>query len=266
MSESRRRVAKEAVLVFALALLTPASALAQKAQCVKSYESAQEQRLGNDLLKARETFGECIRQCPSPFKDQCTTWRTEIEKFLSSSRLEFKDPKGARVTPSSVYVDARPVADVAQPLFLMPGEHSIHIEAAGRSFEKTFVTKPEQHDVTARFVLEDEPPKPVALPPPRIAEEPPGSKVPSIVAWSIGGAAAIGSLAFLAYGHLERSDLDKSCSPRCEPARVDAIRTSWWISAGLGAAAVAGGVVGYLLWPKAPVSVGPGSVFATVTF
>jgi hypothetical protein len=57
---------------------------------------------------------------------------------------------------------------------------------------------------------------------------------------------------------VRRMDLAETCSPRCDPVRVDTVRAFWWgggISAGVGALLVGAGLWGqWGTMPGAPSS------------
>lgn len=240
----RRAIASGLALTFLLLGARPASA--QEA-CIRAYESAQEERQKNDLLKSRDLLLRCEAHCPSPFRDQCVRWKSELDDYLASIRVRLVDASGKELPIDATYVDARP-ADARDEIIVLPGVHVVRLESGAQAAEARVETKARQRGVVVTATLA-----------PKIAQEPEArasaSRVPAIVAFSIAGATGIAAIALSAYGHAKRSDLASSCAPKCNPDDVDPIRSAWWIGAGLGVLSAASAVVGVVLWRSSSTTV-----------
>jgi hypothetical protein len=238
-----RRVASALLACAGVALSRPARG--QPQACVASYETAQEDRLGNDLLASRNQLLQCVALCPSPFREQCKVWQAEIDSYLSSIVVRVVDASGARVPMQAAYADARRF-DPGEELLLVPGEHLIRVEVGARSLERRVTTKARERGVVVELVLQ---------PPPANAEPastPPASYVPAFVALGVSAASLVTSASLTIYGHVRRSELESSCAPRCDPATATPIQTAWGLAAGFAALGAAGLVAGWILWPSAP--------------
>jgi len=235
--------------------------------CVNAFETGQEQRQKNELVSARELFTRCQSVCPVPFRDQCATWRSEIDAYLSSIRVHVTDPAGKELAIDAAYVDARTVSADAE-IVLVPGEHLVRVEIGKRAIERRIVTKARERDKLFAWTLEPEPrPRPVDPKTSEIAK-PSGSYVPSILAFAVGGASALAAASLTIYGHVRREDLASTCKPSCEYGDVTPIKTAWWGAAGLGVVAATGAILGIVLWPSKSTSVtaSPQSIHLDVSF
>jgi tetratricopeptide (TPR) repeat protein len=86
--------------------------------------------------------------------------------------------------------------------------------------------------------------------------QPPARWWPAALVAGTGVALAAGGGALLGWVRAEYDDLEQSCAPACDPGRVDGLRrahTAGWVLAGVGAAAVVGGLITWALVRRARI-------------
>lgn len=234
-----------------------------KVRCQTAYEHSQQLRRDGRIAASRVELGVCVETCPPALSRDCERWLGEIASLLPTVRLRAKDVRGERLVDVRVIVDGKLVADPAtdEPVTLDPGERVIRFERAGaQPLEVRVDLAPGERDHLVEVTL-----APSAAIAPNASTTPDSapvvdhrSRVPSYVLGLAGGAALLVGGALALKGLSDRSDLETECSPRCNPERVDSIRTLWWasaITAGVGAAAVGLAIV---LWPRGPAVVSTG--------
>lgn len=254
-----------AALAFALFTGFAANAHAQGSAdaCASSYESAQRERGRGALLEASEAARACSQpECPAFLAQECIKLYEQIQTELPTVVFSAKNGRGEELVDVTVQIDGKTVTQHldGRPIELNPGLHTFHFESAGLpAYEVKQTARIGDHNRLMEVMLGpiERPPtpaQPLQLPPPSAPVEPAkhGSTIPA-ASFVLGGVGVIGLGAFAGLrlsASSDYNDLSRNCSPRCDPNKVDPIRTKYtlsYVALGVGAAAVAAGVVVYVV-------------------
>jgi hypothetical protein len=229
------------------------------------------------LVEAAAKYEELVAEPLTPsasrvFRDAQQRGRARLQKLLSrvpSLLIVARGAAGATAT-----VDGKPFAlETGIAVRLDPGEHEVRVSAGGfRPFAQT-VTLPARGGVVvleAALAPENARSPAPTVPPPAPADAPtrPGSRVPAVIAFAIGGTGlAIGAVTggvFLTHlGQLEDSCPQHRCPPGQEPqiASTRALGNAATVGFVVGAAGVAAGTVLLFVRPgkrrAAAITMGP---------
>jgi hypothetical protein len=265
--------AATATLAFAAVLTPTQSAWAQAAggedatkACVTAYESAQEHRKAEQLLKARQELRLCAApSCPAMIQTDCMNWLGQVVDTLPS--VVFSAKRGdENVFDVSVSVDGQPgVTQLdGKPVEIDPGLHTFVFERPGApAIEKKLIVAAREK---AQVVAVGWEAPAAAAPPPPTAPEASVEKerpVPPLF-WVFGATTVIGFGGFAGFGlaaQSTRHNLETSCSPRCSDSQVAPLKTQALLAdvgVGVGAASAVGALIVFLARPERdkPRSVG----------
>jgi hypothetical protein len=240
----------------AAVLLSPAPAAADdKTVCAEAYHQSQVLRDQGKLVLARAQIAVCKAACPAHVSGDCDEWLGEVDSKLASVVIHARDAAGNAIADPQVVVDGRR-ADARGPIEIDPGAHVVRVEHAGTTVEKRveLAVGEKATRVDVLFPGGERAPRPAPVPTAPPAPAP--ASGPPAATWvlGIGGLAALGAAGTLAvHGHVRRSDLE-ACSPRCEPDRLDSIRTEWWVAGGLAGAGALGVGIAAAIWASAPAA------------
>lgn len=229
-----------ALAVVVGGVLASAPAYADPA-CIAAYEQTQTLRKDGRPVAARVQAAICARsECPALLTKDCTKWQSELDGVIPSVVLDPRTPAGGPRADVRVKIDGAPSTETidGKALPLEPGSHVIVFEAEGATpVERTVVLKEGEKNKKVTVTL-------AAAPEPR-AE---GRPIPTGV-WIFGGVSVVAlatSAAFAIDGFGKKSDLEE-CKPRCAPADVDAMSSSFTVADfALGAGVAAGAAALYL--------------------
>jgi hypothetical protein len=214
-----------------LAGLLGAAALAQSGSagavdreaCFSSAESAQQLRAQNKLRGARDALLVCAQVgCPGSVQKDCTKWLGEVKDALPTVVFAAHDARGNDLADVSVTLDDVKVADTldGRPVEIDPGPHVLRYDRAGSSSTtKSVVIAAGQKLREIAVEMAQEAGAATAA----TAQRPP-FPLPSIVLGAVGAAALVSMTAFWISGRSGFSSLETSCSPSCDPSRVDPVR------------------------------------------
>lgn len=263
------------LFVFGAALVLVASpdAYAQGIgeTCSNSYEQAQQLRSESALIRSRTELRLCASTCPAALARDCQTWLTEVERELPSVALSATSADGRASGRVRVLIDGAPLVEAIpkDPVEVDPGRHTLTFEdAAGTRVEAlvTLVAGDKALPIAVRF------PAPAPAPAPALAPAPERRRQRWPLVLLGAGAVGLGVGAVLGIkGQLDRSHLRDTCAPRCAPAEIDAIDSTWTagaIIAGSGLLLSGLGTALYFqlspVFPAAPatgVSLAPGGAW-----
>jgi hypothetical protein len=194
-----------------------------KAQCIRTAEAAQTERLDGPLLDARRDALSCARDvCPAPVRADCRGWLDALEASIPSVVVRADDGEGRPRADVRVTVDGVVVAAVldGRPIDINPGMHRFQFEAPGATaVEQTLlVTVGEKNRPIAVKLA-----RPVEVE--AQAERP---RVPLALRLSLFGVGLAGVTTFAALGipaHFDAESDRTSCAPNCPQSEVDSLRT-----------------------------------------
>ncbi len=221
----------------------------ERARCAASYESAQVLRRDEHLEAARTQLLICQSTCPQRLAGDCTSWLRDVESLTPTVRLVARDTGGQKIADALTTVDGRLVDARERAVAVEPGAHIFRFERRGTdAAEVRIELHAGERERVIAVVL-----SPSARPLQR-ESAPPAPRTASYVLGGVGVAGLVTAGILAIKGDVDRSSLRASCAPECDPARVDAVRTLWWTSAGVGAAGAIALGLAVVLWPRAHAS------------
>jgi hypothetical protein len=131
-------------LAFLALLGTSRSARAQptKDQCVEANEKAQELRRRGNLIEARALLALCTAaSCPGVIREDCAQRLSEVEDMMPTIVFEVRDALGREIAAVSVMMDGKPLVDRLNGIAIAvdPGEHEFVFGVEGRNIDRSFV-------------------------------------------------------------------------------------------------------------------------------
>lgn len=122
-------------LLFSVVMALPALARAQdKAACIAASEKAQQQRTDGKLIDAKKSFAVCASaSCPSVLVRDCTDQLAQVVAATPSIVVVVRDAAGNDITAARVTMDGTLVADGlnGRAIEFDPGKHTVRVEVAG---------------------------------------------------------------------------------------------------------------------------------------
>jgi hypothetical protein len=218
---------------------------ADKAACLKAYESAQQDKNEGKLRSSREALLVCVEpECPDLLRKDCSSWLTEVERSMPTVVVTARSGK-SEVTDVRVWVDDALLAQAltGAALELDPGPRAFRIEAPG------YV--PVERSITIRQGEKNRVIN-VELAPVEGASE--TSRGIPLASWVLGGIGVVGLASFSYFGLKGlsgRGDLN-DCKGECAQSDVDDVHSDFTradISLAIGALALGGAVYFYLSAP-----------------
>lgn len=236
------RLATLALSIAALVAWSGAARAADKATCLRAYESAQNDKNAGKLRASRKKLLVCVEpECPALLRADCTSWLTEVERGMPTVVVVARTGD-AELSDVRVLVDDEVLAEslTGAALEVDPGQRVFRFEAPGHA--------PAEQTLTIR---EGEKSRRLS-----IALEPLGSSRqeragPPVTSWVLAGVGAVGLVSFSYFGIRGlrgRSDL-KACKGECAQDDVDAVRADFTradVSLAIGALAFGGALYFYL--------------------
>lgn len=244
----------------------------------------QELRQSSKLLESREQFRQCAQPgCPTAIARDCVEWLGQYERRIPSISVRVTADGSGR-TDARVSLDGAPVASLlGKAIELNPGEHVVRVELAPFApFEQTLLINEGDQFRVVEATFATAPKLGLAAQPsqreaPVVMERP----VPTMayVFGAVTLAAAANGAGWALSSMSLRHDMEKACSPACNPDSVAVLRqraTVADISWGVSAASLIATVTLYALRPEVPVqserpldvglNVLPGGAFGSVSF
>ena len=267
---------KPALLLLALASVTAGQvALADdKSECLDAASNGQTLRDAHKLIEARDQFRVCARaQCPSVVQMSCVEWLESAEKSLPTVVLGAKNGAGADLVDVEVTVDGAVLATKLEgrSIPMNPGPHAFHFALAdGTTVDEQVVVKEGEKIQPIGAVLGRAPETP---PTPATTSAHEQMRPRAVAGLAIAGVGVVLVGIGLAFGASAISQNNSSaaycdvggvkddCYGQGVTLRNDAVNNARvsTLLLGVGAVAVAGGVV---LWLTSPSS----TLTATVGF
>ena len=266
-----------ALLASSVVATTTTAFADDKAECLNAASKGQVLRDTHKLVEAREQFRLCARQlCPAMVQQDCGGWLGEVERGVSTVVFTAKDSGGQDLVDVRVSVDGQPLVTSldGQAVAVNPGPHAfVFVVANHAPIERQAVIKEGEKNQVVTVLLPPSNPAPTPSVAPAPPVPPEGRSVPppaptsppsgAMRLWGlvIGGAGVAGMGVGIGLGLEAKSkDVTASGEPGAarqtdsqSAARLGNVAT---IVFGVGAAALAGGVVLWLLAPSPRAAVG----------
>lgn len=259
-------VASSASLLFGAApafaqTADAAAADAGAVDCAAAYESAQTERQAGHFRAASNQAMLCSQStCNQAIVRECIALYESIQAEMPSMVFSARRADGGELTNVRVEMDGQPLLDRldGKALALDPGAHTFKFITDG--FEPKEVTQTARvgdRNRLVEVVFGELPPPPAASS--GTSQLPPAAKperripVASYVLAGV-GAVALGTFGYLRIsGVQDYNELNQNCSPECDPADVDPIRTKFsysYVALGVGAAALTAATIVYFAIPS----------------
>jgi hypothetical protein len=234
--------------------------------CVEAYGKAQEYRMTNDLLKAREALWTCAKTtCPSVIQNDCTTWLNQVIESIPSVVLEAKvdeDP----VFNVTVTMDGSQIATNldGKPIEINPGLHTFVFERADAApiERKIIVAARTKSQIVA--VGWHAPTPPHGANGDKVSGEAPAPRPIPPAVYVLGGVSVAAFVTFAILGltgEATQTNLENKCKPNCSSSDVNSLKARFIgadVAAGVGALAAAGALTLYLVRPGRDETPAPG--------
>lgn len=235
-----------------LAVLLYCGAARAEEECAAAYEGSQVARSEGRLRAAQRELRSCTRaSCPEFVRTDCARWLGEVESALPSVVLVAKSG-GAEVEDVTVaFDDEQLLARLdGKAVPVDPGRHVLTFRR-GAQPPVSLVVVIREGEKNRPISVELAAPVPAAPPPPPAADTAPraGAGVLPHVLLGVGALGVAGFATFGLLGMSDRNELEESCAPRCDDARVDAIGTKYLVAdVSLTVGVLALAASGYLFW------------------
>ena len=248
--------------VMGTLLLGRASAAENPQDCAQAYERAQEENKTGQRISALAHLKTCVAlECPAFIREDCARWMAQAESALPTVVFSV-DEDGNDLTDVAILCDGKPLTGKldGKAVPVDPGLHTFSFKVSGHgSVERKVLAREGEHNRIIKVAFNST----TKIPPPME----PGS-ASSATAFQAGTNAHSGGLApyafagvgilglagfatFAILGNSQAGDLERSCSPDCQPGQVDSVKTKYHLAdVSLGVGLVSVGVATYL-WLRA---------------
>lgn len=234
------------------------AAQAERLQCVEAHQSAQELKLQNKFVEARQFLKTCSAvACPGVIIKDCGAWMTDLEQVTPSMVFQV-NLDGTDASQATVQVDGVLVEDRLNALQVNPGQHTIVATVPGLDPITQTVSLPagqRMRLVSFDFKSKSSEPAPAPLPTQVVSRPTPVAVYP-LLGLGVAGLASFGVFTGLGMG--EQNKLEEGCSPNCTDDDLSKMKTMYLIgdiSAGVGAAALITAGIVYLARPEVKESI-----------
>ncbi|HEX6276196.1 MAG TPA: hypothetical protein VFZ53_24310, partial [Polyangiaceae bacterium] len=97
-------------------------------QCLEAHRNAQELKQSGKFLEAQSHLVVCSSAtCPGVVISDCGSWIGDLEQMTPSMIFEIR-VNGKEAQDAKVFVDDKPVTDLAHAVKVNPGRHAIRVE------------------------------------------------------------------------------------------------------------------------------------------
>jgi len=238
-----------------------AAADAGAVDCAAAYESAQTERQAGHFRAASNQAMLCSQStCNQAIVRECISLFESIQAEMPSMVFSARRADGGELTSVRVEMDGQPLLDRldGKALALDPGSHTFKFITDGFDpKEISHTARVGDRNRLIEVVFGELPPVagttgPGAQTAPPAAKPERGIPVASYVLAGV-GAVALGTFGYLRVsGVQDYNELNQRCSPECDPADVDPIRSKFtysYVALGVGAAALTAATVVYFAVP-----------------
>ncbi|HWO20227.1 MAG TPA: hypothetical protein VNO30_15770 [Kofleriaceae bacterium] len=270
-----RRAAVAAVALGGLLASSPASAEISKEECLDAHSRGQDAKEQGKISMARKLFLMCAQPgCPSLVQGDCARFVDDLGRLQPTLSFVARDSNGQDLPDTVVYIDGLPVAarlDDGKVYDVDPGKHTIRFWR-GRGRQEQVLTVIVGAGEKGRTISATFTPEGASLTKPtdvsgaaaktRPLEPGPVHPIGAKVLIGAGAALALGGAALAVVGVIR---IPNNCSlgthecaaPPGDPAFDKAksavtLANVGFIAAGVGVAAIAGGLVWYITGAQTP--------------
>ena len=224
--------------------------------CASAYEESQVARSEGRLRSAQRELAACTRaECAEFIRVDCARWLAEVE--VAQPTIVLRANVGEQeVTEVTVELDGELLTTQldGKAVAVEPGSHVLTVRYGKRQpMQVSLVFREGEKNRPVVVALE---PKPAPAATPAAKSAAPAARGAGPLPWVLLGVGVAGAAGFGVFGGLgveQRRDLERSCSPRCEEDRIDAVRTKFLladVSGAVGLLALAGSGYLFLTAPR----------------
>jgi hypothetical protein len=234
------------------------------ASCEASYEQAQTERLAGHYISASSAALACSQiQCNQAIVRECMRLYESLQQDTPTLVFAARKAEGGELIDVKVEMDGKPVADriSGRPMAVDPGPHQfVFIEPTRGRVETTESARVGDHARVIEVTFPDPNAKaaaaaatPAAGPAPDQSKAEPASRGIPPMTFVLGGVGVVGIASFIGFrvsGVGDYNHYNSTCSPECNPADIDKVRTKFtisYVSLGVGVAGAAGAALVYVL-------------------
>jgi hypothetical protein len=241
----------------------------QKTECAEAFNQGQKLLKSGQLRAANKRFVACSQPvCPDVLINDCIAAVEDINRRQPSVIFDAKDSRGVDVIDVKVTEKDAPISTAldGQAVILDPGIHDFHFVYKDQAIDQRVVVREGDKLRHLPVVFDRVPPPPPSAsvsrvaPPPSSGSpassfslpspEPPTRELtPGVITFGAIGVAAFAVAAYFDLkGRSDLSNLKSSCAPRCEPSKIDSVKTKLRvgdISLAVGVAALGGAALFY---------------------
>jgi hypothetical protein len=221
------------IVLTAVLGLYPTDLIAQTTACSEDYEKAQEERASGHLNAALSRLRGCVNpDCPKFIREDCARWMDQTEAALPSVVFAVRRD-GVDQTEVEVTCDGIPIAHSidGKAVPIDPGIHVFLFNVVGFGpIERQLVIREGERNRILNVEFRS-PHKP--MPTWSVAEAKGGHARLNYLTYGLAGAGALGLVGFTVFailGSNQQGDLERKCSPYCEPSQVDSLKTKYLIA------------------------------------
>ncbi len=230
--------------------------------CSAAYERSQTERQAGHYVAATAAALECSQlQCNTAIVRECVRMYESLEKDTPTLVFSARKAEGGELVDVRVEMDGKVAAEqiTGRPFAVDPGPHEFVFSHPERGRQRVSQTaRVGDHARVLEVTFVDPRAKPAPLLPPVTPDPAPRAKRSSgipVMTYVLGGVGVVAAGSFFYFrtrGVDAYNEYNTTCSPRCNPGDVDAVRRDFmvsYVSIGVGTAALAGAA---LIWVLAP--------------
>ena len=244
--------------VMGTLLLGRASAAENLQDCAQAYERAQEEKKTGQLISALTQLKTCVAlECPAFIREDCARWMAQAESALPTVVFPI-DEDGNDLTDVAILCDSKPLTGKlnGKAVPVDPGLHAFSFQAPGHaSVERKVLAREGEHNRIIKVVFNSTTKIHTPLEPPSASsgtafQAETDTRSRKLAPYAFAGVGILGLAGFTTFAFLGNSqarDLERSCSPNCQPGQVDSVKTKYHLAdVSLGVGLVSVGVATYL--------------------
>jgi hypothetical protein len=238
-------------------LLGTARAAENPQDCAQAYEKAQEEKTAGRLSGAMANLKTCVAQeCPAFIREDCLRWMLQTESALPTVVFSVEED-GNDLTDVQLLCDNKLLTGRldGKALPIDPGLHEFSFRVPGhRSVERKILAREGEHNRIIKVAFNS---STKLLPPVAPASKSSGTAFQAepkpqsgrFGPYALAGVGMVGLAGFATFailGNSQAGDLERTCSPNCQPSQVDSVKTKYHLAdASLGMGLVSLGVATY---------------------
>ena len=248
------------LLSFAVLVSLPlgmARAAENSQDCAQAYEKAQEEKSAGRLSGALAHLKACIAlECPAFIREDCVRWMVQTESALPTVVFSVEED-GNDVTDVEILCDNKPLTGKldGKALSVDPGLHAFSFRVPGHvAIERKILAREGERNRIIKVAFNSSTKLlPLIEPSSRSTESAlqvePNPRSGNLAPYAFAGVGILGLAGFTTFailGNSQQGDLERTCSPNCQPGQVDSVKSKYLLAdVSLGVGLVSLGIATY---------------------